>query len=791
MISDFRLLIKLSIYILFFTILTSCSNTVDHLSDGVDLFRKGLYERAALEFNNILKDEPSHADARYWLGCTFEKRENKKLAYQQFKHVIENNPDHIKSRIKLAEIYVHYAMSNEAVDQLEEIKKLDPDNKSLKLLWGKVYYINNQIDKAYTLAKSVYENEKVKSPESTLFLADILDQKNKLDESITTLKKGLADNPSDIELMLRLAGTLMNRGERREADIHIQKIKSSPFLRPSYSIKLAQLYYYSGDSDESKVVLRNAINKFNNVDTKMALVELLIETDDYSGALKQAKVFLNENPEAHDLRIMLANLYKETNDIEAAEKEYKYIIDIAKFNENKVEAQLKLAELLITDNRESEAEDLLDDVIKESPKNHQAYLSRGRLYLNRGVYLLALSDVKKVLKDDPDSFLALKLLADIHVQNKNIPLAIDVLKQALESNSSAFNVRLELAELYKKYNHIDEAIKTLKSAENDPKSQSTILRALLDLQITTEDWESAVATIRNYKKLKSDRFTTYLLSGYLCQEMGDIEAARLEFQHALALKPAAREPLEKIVADYIDNDMGFLAADLTRDYIDRYPDAFFAYHLLGLAEWSEDEISIAEVAFRKAIELQSKWSEPYISLGNMFIQIGEAEKAFDVYQLGLQESTDSTALLLQISQSYEDIGEYDQAINSYEILLDKNPGFKIGINNLAQLLVSYKGDKSLKRALDIVVPLKYAKELEYRDTYAWVLYKNNQVDEAISVLIDVVEADPENARYQYHMGMAFNKKGYTKLAKKHLKNAIDANSDFTEIESARAAYSKL
>jgi predicted Zn-dependent protease len=58
------------------------------------------------------------------------------------------------------------------------------------------------------------------------------------------------------------------------------------------------------------------------------------------------------------------------------------------------------------------------------------------------------------------------------------------------------------------------------------------------------------------------------------------------------------------------------------------------------------------------------------------------------------------------------------------------------------------------------------------DTVGWIYFKKKNTDSAIQVLSNVVQKDPREAVYRYHLGAALLEKGDRSGAKKELMAAI-------------------
>ena len=57
------------------------------------------------------------------------------------------------------------------------------------------------------------------------------------------------------------------------------------------------------------------------------------------------------------------------------------------------------------------------------------------------------------------------------------------------------------------------------------------------------------------------------------------------------------------------------------------------------------------------------------------------------------------------------------------------------------------------------------------DTLGWAYYQKGIYNTAVDLFKEAVKKNPEDATYQYHLGMAYQKTDQPELAKEHLQRA--------------------
>ena len=77
------------------------------------------------------------------------------------------------------------------------------------------------------------------------------------------------------------------------------------------------------------------------------------------------------------------------------------------------------------------------------------------------------------------------------------------------------------------------------------------------------------------------------------------------------------------------------------------------------------------------------------------------------------------------------------------------------------------------------------------DTLGWVYYKKEFYDSAVTEFEACVEKEPKNPIFNYHLGLAYNKKGDSVKAEKALKKALELQKDFSGANEAKKVLGQL
>jgi Flp pilus assembly protein TadD len=164
-----------------------------------------------------------------------------------------------------------------------------------------------------------------------------------------------------------------------------------------------------------------------------------------------------------------------------------------------------------------------------------------------------------------------------------------------------------------------------------------------------------------------------------------------------------------------------------------------------------------------------------------------------VIQAGLQANPESEELQMLLASVYSSLGQFDNAITAYDGALRVNPRNVLVANNLAVLLVDFKGDpQSLQKAFSLSRDFeKEAPHPLFLDTLGWVQFKMGQQEEALRLMKGAVAKLPEAPTLNYHLGMIYYQSGKTAEARSHLAKALKSAEKFEGREEAGKILAQL
>ena len=557
---------------------------------------------------------------------------------------------------------------------------------------------------------------------------------------------------------------------------------------PMLAAELADLYARSGR-------IRDAVNEAqeilkrdpSNLEARRLLGRIYVRTlgdmqapassrETLSRAIEQYEQIIKLDSRDTDSMLMLARLYRFSNDTVKAEEMLKRILAIEPESE---QALSSLAMLYSDLGQYRQAIELLEKVIGEHP-NPQVLGMLGHAYEEAKDYSNAVATYRRALEADKDSTDLRRGLAQSLLGAEKLDEAIAEYKAVLEAEPEDAGSYLRLSQLYRVQKKYDLAQSNLlKAKELDPdnleiaynqavlaESQgkfSDAIRVLTDLVATTTRANGAYTPAE-----KRNRAVFLERLGYVQRQNENYAAAIEAFQKMLELdEEDAQRASAYIVETYRLSKQLDRAIQEAEKSAQKYPeDRSLRLMLAGLLSDRGDTQQAVE-RMRALLKGTPEDREIYLALAQTFERAKryrEAEEAVHQAQKISTKPHEAEQCLFMLGAIYERQKKYDQAEEQFKKVLEINPKNAMALNYLGYMLA----DRGL-RLQESVEYIKRALALDpyngaYLDSLGWAYFKLNQLDLAEEYLRKAAERITRDATILDHLGELYYKTGRMDLA---------------------------
>jgi tetratricopeptide (TPR) repeat protein len=602
-----------------------------YLERGKAYFEEQNFDKARVEFKNVLQIDPKTAEAYMFIAEIEEREQNWGKAFRNYRKAAELDPDLIAARNKLAQFYLAQAgtlRANEnaegeanaiglAQEQVAEVlarSASDPDGLTMQ---ARLWALEGDTEKAIAQLQEVLSQQPGLSS-AVISLAGLFEEAGQPEEAEQVLRNGLDAAQDPKGLRLQLGQFYIRQKQYGKAEqILYQLIEDNP-ERLAYRISLASLLAQTEQTDRAEQVLRDAITAAPDEAQRYVLLsEFLASRRDTQTAVQELEKFIQQNPGMNELKFAMVSLLLEAEREDEAKQVLEGIIAAQGMEPDALKARVMLAQMLAQQDPEAErVKSLLDEVLAENPRDNDALLMKGKLEARQGNYSEAIANFRSVLKDQPENAEVLHLLGSAHLANGERELARDTLSRAIEASPDNYALRISMARLLAQDDKADEAMEQVDEILKRDEYHENALLLKYELLGRAGD----VAGMEAVAKLMQD--------GAPDKEEGYIREARLRM--AQRDYDAALE----IVDGLLEKNPQSAAALVTKSDV------------LVAQQKFDQAIEVAG----KLIEVQPDSPQGYFRKARLLQEQGDVDGAFGFYEVAIEKAPDSEQILAEFTK---------------------------------------------------------------------------------------------------------------------------------------------
>jgi tetratricopeptide (TPR) repeat protein len=236
----------------------------NYLNYGSVFFQRGYLDQAEASFQQVLRDDPSSAEAYYGLGSVYLKQEKIGAAREKFERATKlqaGYPDTLANAWNnLGLLATREGRTAEAVPYFEQALQLNPDHLIALENLGNAY----RQQKNWDAARKVLEKAVAVGPqdaEANYSLGMVYAQLNDNDRAYEYLQQALKARPGYPEALNNLGVLYLRTGRRDNGVASFEEcIRVAPAFEQSY-MNLARVYALEGTPDKARNVLRDLLKQ--------------------------------------------------------------------------------------------------------------------------------------------------------------------------------------------------------------------------------------------------------------------------------------------------------------------------------------------------------------------------------------------------------------------------------------------------------------------------------------------------------------------------------------------------
>ncbi len=750
-----------------FIILAGCTRDPNvrkqkYFDSGEKYFAEGKYREAAIQYSNAIQIDSRFAQAHYQLSQVYLKTGDQNRAFQELSRTVDLAPDNYQARTDLANMLVTVRNPDgspvqdtlkQARTHLDYLREKQPNLPETHEAWANYYAAQSQLGPAISEMQQAIELNPGRS-ESYLLLALLQLRANSPDQAEINFKKATEADPKSMSAQLALGGFYQSRNRLPEAE---------------------QQYKHAITVDAQ------------NPGPRAALVRLLMQEGKKSEAetfLVQTKKDLPNNSEGYR---MLGDFYFASGDLDKAVAEYGSL-----YSDHPKDSQVKknYIQLLILKNRLDEATKLNNEVLKANAHDVDALVYKGQIQLRNNDAGGAVDSLQNALRNDPNNAVAHYQLGLAFAQQHDTNRAESEWREAVRIRPDLTDAQRSLAAL------------ELQRADIDA------LQATAQQIITAQPYSADGYLLKCIAEAAGQKYTEAQQDAQQAMQrapqspapfvqLGNIQLAQKHFPEAekfygqaLDKDPSSAEGLSGLMNTYFAQKQFDKAIAAANAQIAKSPNISNFYDLLGTALFNgKKDLAGADVALRKAIELDKNNTDALEKLGKVEVQQGNPDQAIALYQQSVKDNPREVRFYILIGELYEAKQSWEQAKNMYQQALHIQPDQPLASNNLAYVILETGGNVDVALAMAQTARRGMPESPNAADTLGWAYYQKGVYQSAINQFQEALRlgerrGEPDDATIHYHLGMAYQKANQNALARQQLERAVKLSPNNADAKKA-------
>lgn len=776
-------------------LLVGCGSAEDraksYYQSGMEYLDKKDYTKAAIEFRNALKLNENYADA--WMGMALleQQAQNWQRAYSDLKKVVELDPKNVKGLVGMATIETMANDTAAALKSIDAAAAIEPDNPDIKASRASILFKKGEKKAAVEEAQAALKLKPGHPDATQVIAADLLD-KGQIEAALAMLDKVIAENPKNLALyMMKLQVLNKVKDENIQEAGARQLVEAFPEEKLFHDLFIKYLVN-RGKKDEAEKVIRDSLAVHpDDIGLGLELVGFLMAYRSPASARDELLKFIAAGTQPFKYQMALAELDIANNRQSEAEDMLRGLVKDLGISENGIAARLKLSSYLLSAKRYSEAQTLVDEVLKNDTQNLDGLTQRAMLSIESGKIDDGINDLRSVINLDPKNVNAHLMLASAYERNGQMELAAKEFSDAVDVGNHSAKPGLAYVSFLQRHGNVDRAEEILRDLETREPLNPDVLAPLSNILAQKGNWKGAEDVARQLASLPDGKATNLPLGTSLMGQKKYDDAIEA-FKKAVAERSADQQSLTALVGAYVAAGRLSEADAFLSSAQQASPQNATIIAMRGVVQFKNNQPDLAKASFAAAIARDPTAPFGYESMADLLASQNNAAEAEKVLNDGIKNVKDNASLRLSLAGRLELDGRFEDAIAQYELMMATKSNSLVVVNNLASLLTDHRTDKqSLDRAAALAQVLRNSPVPQFRETLGWSLVTSGNTRDGLSLLERTIAELEGLPVAQYHLGVAYAKSGQKELAAKHLNIALGLEKSADAQEKIKKALSEL
>ena len=500
------------------------------------------------------------------------------------------------------------------------------------------------------------------------------------------------------------------------------------------------------------------------------------------------------------------------------------------YDPESVAVRLRLAAEYVKMGAMGEALRQAEQAEKMDPKKIETHLLLGGLHSNLKNYPKAIAEYEEALKIQPRSADALMYLGAVYAERKEHDKAIKLFealaadedyatpqtayyymgriredqgtklslkaaevfyKKALTLKADYTEAALALAGFYSKHSKPAQATETLKNFQRDHGPSSRVAEVLSSFYLQDEKYDLALEQLAIMESDSDDALNIKVKMALIYIDQKQYPQAAAKLNEVLSQAPDSDKIRFYLAAVYEEMGQSLKAAGHFQKVPANSPyyqdSIVHAAYILKENKKTPEAVELVKTALKERNDVP----QFYAVYASLMDDQGDLENALALLNEGIKKFPDYVQLRFFMGTLQDRKGNKEQSIVQMQKVIEMDPNHVQGLNYLAFTYAEmgqklHEAESLAKRALEME-----PKDGYILDTYGWILFKENRLNESIRVLEVAHQNQPNESIIAEHLADAYYRSQLLEKARKMYEKAADNLSEGAKAKEIRSKITAI
>ncbi len=386
------------------------------------------------------------------------------------------------------------------------------------------------------------------------------------------------------------------------------------------------------------------------------------------------------------------------------------------------------------------------------------------------------------LKTDKKHIGAMTALAELNMVQGKTAEATTWLEKAASENPDVVEPGMRLTAMYLRHGEKAKALVLVRKLQIANPTNPDLVDELGQTQIANGDLNGALESFNKLVGMMPKSAKAQLRMATVHMMLKNETAAAEDVKRANQLEPTNLQAQVANIDLLLRKSQFDQAMVLARKLQKDTPKSPIGSMIEGDIQMIQKKPELALKCYEQAFGL-AKSPQLLIKLSQAQRATGKGKEADAKLAQFLKDSPGEPLISMYVAESQLTAKQYKPAIANFELVLKKNPGNVLALNNLAWAYQQEKDPRALATAEQAA---KLAPDSPaVMDTLGWILVESGDLKRAIPVLEQASAKAPDANDIRYHLAYGLNKAGDKAKARKQVEQALANGKTFSQIDEAK------